>query len=126
MSFVCGDVELGGLPLKGEDTTTALATRAYEDFIRLVYIFFEAAVTSRDALIILSRRSWCSSSSARKVSNMGMNGDEAAADVSFSLPDISPWERLGAMEVLVMMKRCRREVKVRYEIVWASFCACRA
>lgn len=39
------------------------------------HIFFDAAVMSRDALMVRSRRSWCSSSSARKVSNMGRKGD---------------------------------------------------
>ena len=34
-----------------------------------------AAVMSLLAFVILSRRSWCSSSSALKASNMGINGD---------------------------------------------------
>jgi hypothetical protein len=38
-------------------------------------IFFDAAVISREALMVRSRRSWCSSNSARKVSNMGRKGD---------------------------------------------------
>jgi len=45
-------------------------------------IFFDAAVMSRDALMVRSRRSWCSSNSARKVSNMGMKGDCWASGAS--------------------------------------------
>jgi hypothetical protein len=48
-------------------------------------IFFDAAVISRDALMVRSRRSWCSSNSARNVSNMGRKGDcwaEGASIVS--------------------------------------------
>lgn len=39
------------------------------------YIFLLFAVMSRDAFMIRSRRSWCVSSSDRKVWNMGMYGD---------------------------------------------------
>ena len=39
------------------------------------HIFFDEAVMSREALMTRSRLSWCSSSSLRKVSNIGMNGD---------------------------------------------------
>ena len=54
-----------------------------------IYIFLLKAVMSREALITRSRLSWCSSSSARNVSNMGMYGDvegglEAMAFVVFT------------------------------------------
>lgn len=39
------------------------------------YIFFDEAVISLEALMMRSLRSWCSSNSARKLSNMGMKGD---------------------------------------------------
>jgi hypothetical protein len=39
------------------------------------HIFLLAAVMSRDALIVRSRLSWCSSSSSRNCSNIGMYGD---------------------------------------------------
>ena len=39
------------------------------------HIFLEAAVISREALIMRSLRSWCSSSSAQNRSKSGMKGD---------------------------------------------------
>ena len=42
------------------------------------YIFLLKAVISLEALMTRSRLSWCSSSSARKVSNMGIKGDVGA------------------------------------------------
>ena len=53
--------------------------------IGLAHIFLLKAVMSRDAFIMRSRRSWCSSSSRRKVSNMGMKGEMGGAAVSSSL-----------------------------------------
>lgn len=41
----------------------------------IAYIFFDDAVISLEALMMRSLRSWCSSNSARKLSNMGMKGD---------------------------------------------------
>ncbi len=52
------------------------------------HIFLLKAVMSREALMIRSLRSWCSSSSLRKTSNMGMNGD--ATLLSLGLPS---WKR---------------------------------
>ena len=43
----------------------------------IAHIFLLNAVMSREALMMRSRRSWCSSSSLRKDSNAGMNGDGA-------------------------------------------------
>jgi hypothetical protein len=43
------------------------------------YIFLDDAVMSLEALIMRSLRSWCSSNSARKPSNMDMIGDELGA-----------------------------------------------
>lgn len=45
------------------------------------HIFLLNAVISREALIMRSRRSWCSSRLSRNFSNMGMNGDAAEGDV---------------------------------------------
>lgn len=42
---------------------------------RNAHIFLLSAVMSRDAFMMRSRRSWCESSSSRKVSNMGMKGE---------------------------------------------------
>lgn len=53
------------------------------------HIFLLKAVMSREALMMRSLRSWCSSSSLRKTSNMGMNGD--VTDVS--LLGLPSWER---------------------------------
>lgn len=41
----------------------------------VAHVFLLRAVMSLDALTILSRRSWCSSSSLRKVSKTAMNGE---------------------------------------------------
>ena len=43
--------------------------------VRLAHIFLLSAVMSLEALMIRSRRSWCSSNSRRNVSNMDMKGD---------------------------------------------------
>ena len=50
----------------------------------LAHIFLLRAVTSLDALMMRSRRSWCSSSSLRKASNMGMKGEGSGAAISVS------------------------------------------
>ncbi len=50
--------------------------------VRLAHIFLLSAVMSLEALMIRSRRSWCSSSSLRKVSNIGMKGDAGGAAAS--------------------------------------------
>jgi hypothetical protein len=66
------------VPLQGEDAGSNISNDSFCDCLMrgsVSYIFFEDAVISLDALIMRSRRSWCSSSSARKPSNMGMNGD---------------------------------------------------
>ena len=49
------------------------------------HIFLLSAVMSLETLIIRSRRSWCSSSSLRKVSNIDMKGDAAGAATCFPL-----------------------------------------
>ena len=46
------------------------------------HIFLLRAVISREALITRSRRSWCSSSSARKVENMEMKGEVAVETIT--------------------------------------------
>ena len=46
--------------------------------MEIIYIFLLKAVISLEALITRSRLSWCSSSSARNVSNMGIYGDVEA------------------------------------------------
>lgn len=43
------------------------------------HIFLLSAVISREALKMRSLRSWCSSNSVRKDSNMDMNGDTVDA-----------------------------------------------
>jgi hypothetical protein len=65
------------VPLEGEDAVNDVSNGffLFSGMEMLIYIFFEDAVISLDALIMRSRRSWCSSSSARKPSNMDMNGD---------------------------------------------------
>jgi hypothetical protein len=69
---------------------------------------------SRDALMILSRRSWCSSSSARKPSNIGMNGEAACSGLSDFSSFIAPSrERLGPM-----VARLRSEVYVKQTLQW--------
>lgn len=45
------------------------------------HIFLLSAVISREALIMRSRRSWCSSRLSRNFSNMGMKGDAAEGDI---------------------------------------------
>lgn len=50
--------------------------RRRELYLYSAHIFLLAAVMSRDALMTRSRLSWCSSSSARKASNIGMKGEE--------------------------------------------------
>lgn len=42
----------------------------------MLYIFLDDAVISLEALMMRSLRSWCSSNSARKPSNMDMIGEE--------------------------------------------------
>lgn len=49
------------------------------------HIFLLNAVMSREALMMRSRRSWCSSSSLRKLSNMGMKGEGFVDIFSFSV-----------------------------------------
>ena len=50
--------------------------------VQLAHIFLLSAVMSLEALMIRSRRSWCSSSSLRKVSNIDMKGDSGGAAAS--------------------------------------------
>ena len=49
---------------------------------QLAHIFLLSAVMSLEALMIRSRRSWCSSNSLRKVSNIDMKGDAGGAAAS--------------------------------------------
>lgn len=51
---------------------------------RDTYIFLLFAVISLDAFSTRSRRSWCSSSSARKYSNIGIYGELEASGVILS------------------------------------------
>ena len=46
------------------------------------HIFLLNAVMSLETLIIRSRRSWCSSSSLRKVSNIDIKGEDGGAAAS--------------------------------------------
>ena len=50
--------------------------------VQLAHIFLLSAVMSLEALMIRSRRSWCSSTSLRKVSNIDMKGDAGGAAAS--------------------------------------------
>ena len=50
--------------------------------VQLAHIFLLSAVMSLEALMIRSRRSWCSSNSLRKVSNIDMKGDAGGAAAS--------------------------------------------
>jgi hypothetical protein len=64
--------------------------RTHQSVLRISHIFLLAAVMSLLAFVILSRRSWCSSSSALKASNMGINGDVAISVI----PNASSADRL--------------------------------
>ena len=61
------------------------------------YIFLDEAVISLEALMMRSLRSWCSSSSARKPSNMDMIGDEP---VVLSCSSIAACGRLTPIGVM--------------------------
>jgi hypothetical protein len=61
------------LPLKRKYAATYQLVRIQQ--LQYTYIFLLAAVMSRDALIVRSRLSWCSSSSSRNCSNIDMKGD---------------------------------------------------
>ena len=50
--------------------------------VRLAHIFLLSPVMSLEALTIRSRRSWCSSNSLRKLSNIDMKGDAGGDDAS--------------------------------------------
>jgi hypothetical protein len=65
------------LPLECEDAGryVSVTTEGFEVSL-ILYIFLDDAVMSLEALIMRSLRSWCSSSSARKPSNIDMIGDE--------------------------------------------------
>jgi hypothetical protein len=85
----CRAIQSSG-PLESEDTIYRLVSAIIpwhmtKGGAQETDIFFDAAVISREALMVRSRRSWCSSNSARKVSNMGRKGDcwaEGASIVS--------------------------------------------
>ena len=62
------------------------------------HIFLLAAVMSRDALMIFSRLSWCSSSSVRKPSNMAMYGDDGWSTCASAI--VSSRDRLSPIYVL--------------------------
>ena len=55
--------------------------------VQLAHIFLLSPVMSLEALMIRSRRSWCSSNSVRKVSNIGMKGDAGGAAASSMAED---------------------------------------
>lgn len=59
----------------------ALAASTFGRASSVAYIFLDDAVISLEALMMRSRRSWCSSNSARKPSNMLMIGEELGAAV---------------------------------------------
>lgn len=61
------------------------------------HIFLDEAVMSLEALMMRSRRSWCSSSSARNPSNMDMIGDEP---VVLSCASIAACGRLTPIGVM--------------------------
>ena len=60
----------------------AYKRRSSYAYVRLAHIFLLSPVMSLEALMIRSRRSWCSSNSLRKVSNIGMKGDAGGAAAS--------------------------------------------
>jgi len=70
----------GSLPLECEDAgkDVSLALVFFLVFM-VLYIFLDEAVMSLEALMMRSLRSWCSSNSARKPSNMDMIGNEPEA-----------------------------------------------
>lgn len=69
-----------GAPLQSEDTENKVSTCAQFVFdTGQPHIFLLSAVMSREALTMRSLRSWCSSNSLRKDSNIGMNGDTVVA-----------------------------------------------
>jgi hypothetical protein len=96
--------------LKGEDAGNEVSLRSGAwgfGIPRIIdtHIFLLAAVISREAFMIRSLRSWCSSSSVRKVSNMGMNGDTFPS-CGFSTPSwflLTPsiWACLLAMALAI-------------------------
>ena len=68
--------------------------------VQFAHIFLLSAVMSLEALMIRSRRSWCSSNSLRKVSNMGMKGDTGGPAAS-SLSGECLWSVIVDQSVVI-------------------------
>ena len=86
------------LPLECEDAGNDVRFALRSPWNHLIlYIFLEDAVMSLEALMMRSLRSWCSSSSARKPSNMDMIGDEP---VVLSCSSIAACGRLTPIGVM--------------------------
>jgi hypothetical protein len=74
------------------------------------YIFLDDAVISLEALMIRSLRSWCSSSSARKPSNMDMIGDEIGA-LALALVSCSAMAAWGLLTPICIIEDGLDEMK---------------
>lgn len=95
------------LPLKCEDAEIdiSFALRFSWSYL-ILYIFLDEAVISLEALMMRSLRSWCSSSSARKPSNMDMIGDEPVVLSCSSIAACGRLTPIGVMYVDFVKMRC--------------------